>query len=109
MADIDSLINKTPPSLAYAKEALKNFKCGKAAGVCYISAEILKAGDEAMVHGLHTVVSFAWKSDAIPLDWKRELVVPVWKRKEDRQDCNSCQGNTLLSVPCKLFTYLLLM
>ena len=39
----------------------------------------------------------------IPTDCKRGLVVPIWKGKGDRQDCNNYQGVTLLSVPGKFF------
>ena len=38
----------------------------------------------------------------IPTDWTRGLVVPLWKGKGDRQDCNY-RGVTLLSVPGKVF------
>ena len=48
---------------------------GKVAGICKISAELLKAGDEAMIHGLHAVLTAVWHSDSIPPDWKKGLVV----------------------------------
>ena len=35
----------------------------------------------------------------IPSDWIRGLVVPIWKGKGDRQDCNNYRGITLLRVP----------
>ena len=38
-----------------------------------------------------------------PTDWNRCLVVPLWKGKGDRQDCNNYRGLTLLSVPGKIF------
>ena len=82
---------------------------GKAAGTCKISAELLKAGDEAMIHGLHAVLTAVWHSGIIPPDWKRGLVVPIWKCKGDRQDCNNYRGITLLSVPGKVLAHLLLM
>ena len=34
----------------------------------------------------------------IPTDWKRGLVVSLWKGKGDHQDCNNYQGVTLFSV-----------
>ena len=39
----------------------------------------------------------------IPTDWKRGLVVPLWKGKGDHQDCNNYRGVMLLSVPGKVF------
>ena len=58
----------------------------KAAGICNISAELLKAGGEAMIRGLHAVLTAVWHSGTIPPDWKKGLVVPIWKGNGDRQD-----------------------
>ena len=45
---------------------------------------------------------------SISTDWKRGLVVPLWKGKSDRQDCNNDRGVTLLSVPGKVFARIIL-
>ena len=44
----------------------------------------------------------------IPSDWKRGIIVPLWKGKGDRQDCNAYRGVTLLSVPSKVLARILL-
>ena len=44
----------------------------------------------------------------IPSDWRRGLVVPLWKGKGDRTDCNNYRAVTLLSVPGKVFAKILL-
>ncbi|KAG0730593.1 Retrovirus-related Pol polyprotein from type-2 retrotransposable element R2DM [Chionoecetes opilio] len=61
-----------------------------------------------MIRGLHAVLTAVWQSGTIPPDWKRRLVVPIWKGKGDRQDCNNYHGITLLSVPGKVLAHLLL-
>ncbi|KAG0713639.1 Pikachurin [Chionoecetes opilio] len=66
------------------------------------------AGGEAMIRGLQAVLTAVWQSGTIPPDWKRGLVVPIWKGKGDRQDCNNYRGITLLSVPGKVLVHLLL-
>ena len=43
----------------------------KATGICNISAELLKAGGEVMICGLHAALIAAWNSDTIPPDWKK--------------------------------------
>ncbi|KAG0693436.1 Transposon TX1 uncharacterized protein [Chionoecetes opilio] len=106
--DADPPIDETAPSLDEVREAVAKLRGGKAAGVCNISAELLKAGGEAMIHGLHAVLTAVWQSGTIPPDWKRGLVVPIWKGKGDRQDCNNYRGITLLSVPGKVLAHLLL-
>ncbi|KAG0730189.1 Transposon TX1 uncharacterized protein [Chionoecetes opilio] len=106
--DADHSIDETAPSLDEVREAVAKLKGGKAAGVCKISVELLKAGGEAMIRRLHAVLTAVWKSGTIPPDWKRGLVVPIWKGKGDRQDCNNYRGITLLSVPGKVLAHLLL-
>ena len=106
--ETDPPIDETPPSLDEVREAVARLRGGKAPGVCNISAELLKAGGEAMIHGLHAVLTAVWQSGTIPPDWKRGLVVPIWKGKGDRQDCNNYRGITLLSVPGKVLAHLLL-
>ena len=62
-----------------------------------------------MIHGLHAVLTAVWHSGTILLDWKRELVVPIWKGKGDHQDCKNYRRITLLSVPGKVLVHLQLM
>ncbi|XP_076041794.1 uncharacterized protein LOC143025679 [Oratosquilla oratoria] len=92
-------IGKSPPSLTEVKEAASKFKGRKGAGICTISAELLKAGSEAMICCLHAVLSAIWQSGTIPSDWKKGLVIPIWKEKGGQKDCNNYCSITPFSVP----------
>ena len=107
--DADPSINEAAPSIDEVKEAVAKLRGGKAAGICNINAELLKAGGKAMIRGLHAVLTAVWYSGTIPPDWKMGLDAPIWKGKEDRQDCNNYREITLLSVAGKVLAYLLLM
>ena len=109
MLDVDLSIDEPAPSIDDVKESVAKLRGGKAVGICTISAELLKAEGEAMIRGLHAVLTAVWHSGTIPLDWKKGLVVPIWKGKSDRQDCNIYRGITLLSQPGKVLAHLLLM
>lgn len=105
-------INKTAPSLATVKETVSKLMDGKTAGINNISTEILKilkAGGEAMIRRMHGMLSAVWQFSAIPLDWRRGLLVHIWKGKRDRQNCNNYHGVKLCSVSGKVLDYLLLM
>ena len=52
MLEADPSIEKTPSSIRDAKEVVAMLKSGKAAGVCNISAEQLKAWGEATYYVL---------------------------------------------------------
>ena len=105
----DPPIDVAAPSLAEVREAVAKLKGGKAPGVCNISVELLKGGGEAMIRGLHAVLTAVWHSGIVPPDWKRGLVIPIFKGKGSRQDCGNYRGITLLSVPGKVLAHLLLM
>ena len=57
MVDADPPINEAAPSIDEVKEAVGKLRGGKAAGICNISAELLKAGSETMICGLHAVLT----------------------------------------------------
>ena len=62
--DADPPINET----GYVKEAVSKLRDGKAVGICNISVELLEAGGEAMIRGLHAVLTAVWHSGTIPPD-----------------------------------------
>ena len=107
--DADPPINEAAPSIDEVKEAVAKLRGGKAGGICKIRAELLKARVKAVTRGLHAVLTAVWHSGTIPPDWKRGLVIPIWKGKGDHQDCNNYRRIMLLSIPGKVFVHLLLM
>ena len=104
----DPPIDCEPPTLLETRDAVSRLKSGKAAGACGIHAEFLKAGGGGAVEALHVILSSVWTSGEIPSDWKRGIIVPLWKGKGNRQDCNAYRGVTLLSVPSKVLARILL-
>ena len=99
----DPPINCGPPRLVETQAAVNLLKWCKAPGIYDIHAELLKAGGNAALVSLHAVLYSAWNTGIIPTHWKRGLVVPFWKVKGDRQDCNNYRVVTLLSVSGKVF------
>ena len=61
-----------------------------------------------MILWLQIAFSVIWHTEVIPPDWKKGIIVPVFKRKGSKTDCSNYRGITLLSVPGKLFAMLLL-
>ena len=104
----DPPINCGPPSFVETQAAVNQLKWGNPPGICGIHAVLLKAGGNAALMSLHAVLCSAWNTGVIPTDWKRGLVVPLWKGKGDRQDCNNDRWVTLLSVQGKVFARIIL-
>ena len=89
------------------REALKSLKNGKAAGVDNIPAEALKEGGDVIVESLHQLLNLVWTEEEIPNDWKKGLLVKLPK-SGDLSKCDKWRGITLLSIPSKVFTRVLL-
>ena len=104
----DPPIDCDPPTLLETRAAVNSLRGGKAAGICGIHAEFLKAGGDSAVEALHVILGSVWTTGEIPSDWKRGIIVPLWKGKGNRQDCNTYRGVTLLSVPSKVLAKVLL-
>ncbi|CAH1242627.1 Hypp6909 [Branchiostoma lanceolatum] len=90
------------------KAALKKLKNGKAPGICNLTAEMLKAGGDHMIQWLTQIINHVWILEKLPDDWRRGIILPFWKRKGDQLVCSNHRGITLLSIPGKLFTRILL-
>jgi hypothetical protein len=69
-------------------------------------ATMLKA-NPIMVRWLHRVIVAVWKSGLAPAEWKRAIIVPLHKKGE-KQHPGNWRGISLLSIPGKVYTLLLL-
>jgi len=101
-------INCGSPSFVETQTAVNRLKLGEAPGICGIHAELLKAGGNDVLVSLHAVLCSLWNTGIIPTDWKRGLVIPLWKGKGDPQDCNNYPGVMLLSALGKVFARIIL-
>ena len=88
--------------------AVKRLKSNKAAGICGLNSELLKYEGPAMLLFLYTLFSTIWQTEIIPEDWRKGVIIPLWKRKGSGSDCFNYLGITLLSVPGKQFSMVLL-
>ena len=63
----------------------------KAAGLDFISAELLKWGGDAMVDELTKIVNIVWHTVKVLDEWKCGAIVKILK-KVDLCDCNHWRG-----------------
>ncbi|XP_028649227.2 LOW QUALITY PROTEIN: uncharacterized protein LOC114645554 [Erpetoichthys calabaricus] len=106
-ANEDLPINCGKPTREEIRKAITLMKNGKAAGPDDIPAEALKADLEASVEMLYPLFEKIWEEEEIPTDWKEGYLVKLPK-KGDLSNCNNYRGITLLSVPGKVFNWILL-
>jgi len=59
-------------------------KAGKAPGICGIPAELLKAGGYHTAQWLAKVFQAVWQSGQMPSDWKKGIILQLYKGKGSR-------------------------
>ena len=95
------------PTIDEVKRALKCMNLHKAAGKDRISAELLIYGGDGVINALHRVMCEVWTSETVPKDWVDSVIVPVPK-KGDLHLCDNWRGISLLSVPGKVFSRIII-
>ena len=88
-------------------QALKQMKTGKAAGIDNIPPDVLKEGGAEIINQLHNIFNKIWASEISPTEWKKGLLIKIPK-SGDLSQCEKWRGITLLFVPSKVITRILL-
>src|SRR5215469_2667489 len=87
---------------------MKRLKNGKAAGEDGILVEILKAGGEVCSKWLCRLFNMCWDRGEVPRDWWEAVILPVYKGKGDKRECNNHRGISVLSVVGKMYGRILI-
>ena len=88
--------------------AIERLKTRKAPGIDNVTAEEIKAATEGK--GLHIIYQLCqriWNEEVFPTEWKKAVIVPVYKKK-DKLDCNNYRGISLLCHSSKIVTAIIM-
>jgi hypothetical protein len=96
-----------PPTLKEVAAAVHSSRNGASPGVDGIGAPMLKLSG-TMLQWLHRVVLAVWQSGRAPVEWKRALLIALYKGKGDRKVRDSYRGISLLSIPGKVYVTIIL-
>ena len=83
--------------------AMSAMKVGKAAGPSGVVAEMLKAAGGTGVKWVTDLCNAIVSEGKIPEDWRKSLLIPVYKGKGDVLECGSYRGIKLLDHVMKVF------
>ena len=97
----DSVLDREiePAEIAKCLHSLKNNKTGGSDGLV---GELLKYGGSGMVNLLHQLFSVVWHAELVPPQWREELIVNLFKKRDKEVPWNY-RGITLLSVVGNVF------
>lgn len=99
-------ITTAAPSLSEVEVAISKLKNNKAAGPDNLPSELFKYSP-AIARHLWPLISDAWDSGNIPLDWKEGIIVTIPK-KGDLSECKNWRGITLLNTIQKIMAFIVL-
>jgi Reverse transcriptase (RNA-dependent DNA polymerase) len=85
------------------KEALKKMKIGKALGPDDIPIEIWRCLGDIAIVWLTKLFNTIFRSNKMPDEWRRSILVPIFKNKGDIQSCTNYRGIKLMSHTMKLW------
>ena len=81
---------------------IRKDKNKKSLGVCEIQLELWKAGRISLVKWMQKVFNMVVKYCKAPRDWRRAIVIPIYK-KGCKLSCSNYRGVSLLSIAGKWF------
>ncbi|XP_029155674.1 uncharacterized protein LOC114928591 [Nylanderia fulva] len=83
--------------------AIRKMKLKKATGIDGIPMEAWIYGGKVIEKGLVTLLRRIWKEGVIPEDWRKGLIVPLYKRG-DTESVENYGGISLLCTAYKIYT-----
>ena len=85
------------------KDALKRMKGGKAMGPDGISIEVWRTLGDVAIVWLTKLFNIILRSNKMHDEWRRSILVPIFKNKGDVQSCTNYRGIKLMSHTMKLW------
>lgn len=89
------------------EDAVKQMSNGKAPGPDELSVDMIRAAGSMGMQWLYRVLKCVWKNRAIPEDWKKGEIIPLFK-KGNKKLCRNYRGITLMSHTTKIFERIIL-
>ena len=86
--------------------AIKKMKKGKSAGHDKITPEMIKLLGPKAEKKLLSLMNTVWQRKQVPEDWEVAVLVPIYK-KGDNRECKNHRGISLLSVVGKIYSRIL--
>jgi hypothetical protein len=85
------------------KDALKRMKGGKTMSPDGIPIEVWRSLGDVAIVWLTKLFNIIFRSNKMPDEWRRSILVPIFKTKGDVQSCTNYRGIKLMSHTMKLW------
>src|SRR5678815_3019926 len=86
---------------------VRKLKNGKSASIDEITGEMIKNGGEMVIDWIWKLCNKSIMEGIVSRDWRRAVIVPLYKGKGDKGNCRNYIGISLLSVVGKIYAFIL--
>ena len=100
--------DRVPISEVEVERALKAMYNRRATSTYDIPPELLKQGGSVIVGVMTRLFNVLLEEHRVPAEWKKAIIIPLYINKGSKLDCGNFRGISLILVPSKLFTRILL-
>ena len=83
-------------------------KNSKSASIDGIIGEMIKDGGECLIDWIWKLCNKAFVEGKVPKDWRRAIIVPLYKGKGGKGSCRNYRGISLLSIVGKIYAGILI-
>jgi hypothetical protein len=87
------------------KDALKRINGGKAMGLGEIPIEVWRTLGDVAIVWLTKLFNFMFQSNKMPKEWRRSILVPIFKNKGDVQSCTNYRGIKFMSHTMRIIEH----
>ena len=85
------------------KNALRRMKKGKAVGPDELPVEVWKCMGKMGIEFLTRLFNILLMGERMPEEWRRSVLIPIYKNKRDTQCCGNYRGIKLMSHTMKVW------
>jgi len=103
--DVPNVLNDMLFSFENVKDSICRSKNNSAPGFDTITNELLKNGNDDLIHTLTNMFNRFLLLESTPEEWNQGIIVPIFK-KGNKNDLNNYRGITLTSCVSKIFNRL---
>ena len=89
------------------REVMSGMESNKALEVSEVSIDMLRAGGKECLIWMSDLLKAVWVKEKIPEDWRKSLIVPIFKKKGDILECGNYRGIKLLKHGLKILERIL--
>jgi hypothetical protein len=82
-------LENDPPDILDIDIEIQSMRNTKAPGIDNIPIKLIKKGGQLLINMLHSLIKRIWIAAKVPVEWKTNIVVLIYKFQGDNLQCHN--------------------